>query len=177
MVSLQPWSITDIWHYGRVNIDPFTETYSIPFYLFYTMQWPQLAWTARNNSGAIVGYILGQAKTDRPDECKGHVTAVSVCEDYRRLGIATTLMGLLERVSDRFFHAHFVDLYVRPTNTQAQAMYTKMGYVCYRRILDYYETLHEDGLDWRKSLSRDPEKKFMRPLPAPVTKEEAAQSD
>jgi N-terminal acetyltransferase B complex catalytic subunit len=173
MVSLRPWSISDIWNYARVNIDPFTETYSIPFYLFYTLHWPQLAWTARNNSGTIVGYIIGQAKPERPEDSKGHVTAVTICEDYRRLGIATMLMNVLESVSDRYFHANFVDLYVRPSNVQAQALYSKMGYVCYRRILDYYETLHEDGLDWRKSLSRDPDKKFMVPLPTPVTKAEA----
>jgi ribosomal protein S18 acetylase RimI-like enzyme len=55
MVRLRAWLITDVWHYSRVTIDTFTETYSIQFYLFYMMQWPQLAWTARNNSATSSG--------------------------------------------------------------------------------------------------------------------------
>jgi N-terminal acetyltransferase B complex catalytic subunit len=173
MVSIRPWSVNDIWHYSRVNIDSYTETYSIPFYLYYTMQWPQLAWTVRNNSDSIVGYILGSAKTENPEEAKGHVTAVTVCEDYRRLGIASLLMRILEGICDSYFKAYFVDLYVRPTNTQALSLYRKLGYVVHRQIINYYETLHEDGLDMRKSMSRDTDRRFMVPLPAPVTKEEA----
>lgn len=172
MVSIQRWSLNDIWHYSRVNIDEWTETYSIPFYLFYTMQWPQLGWTIKNNSDTIVGYIIGSAKIDNPEQAKGHVTAVTVAEDYRRLGIATLLMEMLEKTSDELFKAYFVDLYVRPTNKHAQSMYEKMGYVLYRQIKNYYETINEDGYDMRKSMSRDTEKKFMVPLPAPVTKDE-----
>lgn len=172
MVSINRWSLDDIWSYSRVNIDAYTETYSIPFYLYYSMQWPQLNWSVRNNSDTIVGYILGSAKTDKPEEAKGHVTAVTVCEDCRRLGIASYLMGLLEKISDEYFHAYFVDLYVRPGNKMAQDMYHKLGYVLYRQIIKYYETVDEDGYDMRKSLPRDTEKKFMVPLPAPVTKDE-----
>jgi hypothetical protein len=51
-------------------------------------------------------------------------------------------------------------------------MYGKMGYVVYRRILNYYESLHEDGFDMRKSTARDPEKRFMIPLPHPITKDQ-----
>jgi N-terminal acetyltransferase B complex catalytic subunit len=173
MVSIQPWSVNDIWHYSRVNIDAYTETYSIPFYLYYTMQWPQLAWTVRNNSDTIIGYILGSAKTNKPEDARGHVTAVTVCEDYRRLGIATLLMRFLETVCDIFFKAYFVGLCVRPTSAQARALYGKLGYVAYRQIINYYETLNEDGLDMRKSMPRDTDRRFMVPLPAPVTKEEA----
>jgi N-terminal acetyltransferase B complex catalytic subunit len=173
MVSIRPWSVNDIWHYSRVNIDPYTETYPIPFYLYYTLQWPQLAWTVRNNSDTIVGYIFGSAKTEKPEEAKGHVAAVTVCEDYRRLGIATMLMGVLERVCDTCFKAYFVDLYVRPTNKNAHELYKKLGYIVYRQIINYYESLHEDGLDMRKSMPRDTDRRFMVPLPAPVTKDEA----
>jgi N-terminal acetyltransferase B complex catalytic subunit len=173
MVSIRPWSIDDIWHYSRVNIDPYTETYSIAFYLYYTMQWPELAWTVRNNSNTIVGYILGSAKTEKPEEAKGHVTAVTVCADYRRLGIASLLLRILEGICDIYFKAYFVDLYVRPTNKQAHALYKKLGYVVYRQIIHYYEAPQEDGLDMRKSMSRDTDRRFMVPLPAPVTKEQA----
>ena len=172
MTSIQRWSMDDIWHYGRVNIDPWTETYSVPFYMYYTLQWPELGWTARNNNGDIVGYIIGQADSKKETAVKGHVTAVTIAEDNRRTGLATKLMHLLEDASEEFVKAHFVDLFVRPTNMSAQTMYEKLGYKLYRRIINYYETIHEDGFDMRKSLSRDPEKKSMVPLPKPVTKDE-----
>ena len=172
MVSIQHWSLNDQWNFGRVNIDEWTETYSVPFYLYYSMQWPELAWTVRNNSEEVVGYIIGQAKTDKPEESKGHVTALTICEDYRRVGIATLLMNLLETISDQFFKAYFVDLYVRPTNKNAQTLYQKMGYILYRQIINYYETIHEDGFDMRKSLSRDKDRKFMIPLPNPISRDE-----
>lgn len=172
MVSINRWNLDDIWHYSRVNIDPWTETYSVPFYMYYTILWPELAWTTRNNDGNIVGYIIGQADSNTPGEEKGHVTAVTIAEDNRRTGLATYLMSLLEKASDEFYKAQFVDLFVRPTNASAQTMYKKMGYALYRTIINYYDSLNEDGYDMRKSTSRDPEKKFMVPLPRPVSKDE-----
>ena len=113
MTSIQRWSMDDIWHYGRVNIDPWTETYSIPFNMYYTIQWPEFGWTARNNSDDIVVYIIGQADSSNKNAVKGHVTAVTIAEDNRRTGLATKLMHLLESASDEFLKAHFVDLFVQ----------------------------------------------------------------
>lgn len=92
----------------------------------------------------------------------GHVTAVTVSVDYRRLGLATRLMDILELVTDKqcVFHSltlrsniysydgWFVDLFVRASNI-AIDMYTKLGYVTYRRVLNYYQdegARREDGL-------------------------------
>ncbi|TXG63660.1 hypothetical protein EZV62_010654 [Acer yangbiense] len=47
----------------------------------------------------------------------------------------------------------------------------ELGYVIYRRVLRYYSG-EEDGLDMRKALSRDVEKKSMIPLKRPVTPDE-----
>lgn len=53
------------------------------------------------------------------DCCRsGHVTAITVAPDYRRLGLAKSLMQLLEKVSD-LQKAYFVDLFVRVSNTCA----------------------------------------------------------
>lgn len=164
MTTIKHWDLDDIWCYGRVNIDPFTETYAIPFYMFYSFQWGELNFTVRNNKNEIVGYIIGQVQNENIFDIKGHVTAVTVCEDYRRLGIASLLMSFLEKSSDEFYKAYYVDLFVRPGNSMALNMYEKLGYKLYRRIPDYYDSYHEDGLDLRKSLSRDPNKSFMIPM-------------
>lgn len=86
----------------------------------------------------------------------GHVTALTVSPDYRRLGLAATLMKFLEDVSEKYFasffwyslyiysyfyfrkRASFVDLFVRVSNKIAISMYTQLGYIVYRTILEYY---------------------------------------
>lgn len=67
----------------------------------------------------------------------GHVTAITVSPGYRRLGLAGSMMGLLERVSEQQ-EAWFVDLFVRVSNDMAIRMYEGLGYSVYRRVVDYY---------------------------------------
>lgn len=98
----------------------------------------------------------------------GHVTALTVSPDYRRLGLAATLMNFLEDISEKlvfyvwfkfvyqwwlfggfqiliviktnFFRkrAYFVDLFVRVSNKVAIKMYSNLGYIVYRTVLEYY---------------------------------------
>lgn len=64
---------------------------------------------------------------------------------------------------------YFVDLFVRESNVSALKMYERMGYTIYRRVLDYYSGFRiEDGLDLRKSLSRDVTKSSQVPLDRPI---------
>ncbi|CAK9291500.1 unnamed protein product [Gordionus sp. m RMFG-2023] len=112
-------------------------------------------------------------KTEGQNEnLHGHVTALSIAPDYRRLGLAESLMKHLEDYSDRQ-NCYFVDLFVRVSNTVAITMYKKLGYTIYRRVLNYYAgDFSEDAFDMRKALSRDVEKKSIIPLPHPVTPDE-----
>ena len=162
MTSLAHWRLSDLWSLSRVNIDPWTETFSAPFYLYYSMNWAPTNWTARNNDGTIVGYIIGSVSQNNSHDTIAHVTAVSVCSDNRRLGLATVLMQKLEEVANDFYHAKAVGLYVRPSNTHARALYEKMGYHTYRRIVNYYDHVGEDGLDLRRSLPGDTERIYER---------------
>jgi N-terminal acetyltransferase B complex catalytic subunit len=58
----------------------------------------------------------------------GHVTALTVAPQHRRLGLARTLTQALERGCDEQ-NAYFVDLFVREGNTAAVGMYRGLGYV------------------------------------------------
>lgn len=102
---------------------------------------------------------MGKAE-GRGENWHGHVTALTVAPDYRRLGLAATLMNFLEDVSEKYkrfvhfsicyplsclFHdfyfrknAYFVDLFVRVSNNVAIKMYTNLGYIVYRKVLEYY---------------------------------------
>lgn len=74
-------------------------------------------------------------------ETHGHVTALTVAPEYRRLSLARKMMNMLEHVSDRRYEGFFVDLYVRCTNTVAIGMYESLGYSVYRRVREYYGSL------------------------------------
>ncbi len=92
----------------------------------------------------------------------GHVTAVTVSPDYRRLGYAQQMMDFLEDVSEKTYNGYFVDLYVRLSNDVAIGMYKKLGYSVYRQVLGYYSG-EEDAYDMRKALPRDIDKKSVIP--------------
>ncbi|KAF3775451.1 N-alpha-acetyltransferase 20 [Nymphaea thermarum] len=100
-----------------------------------------------------------------PELQRRRATATSTTNDPRK-----TLFSNFDG-SDTIDKAYFVDLFVRASNTPAIKMYEKLGYVIYRRVLKYYSG-EEDGLDMRKALSRDVEKKSIIPLKRPVTPDE-----
>ena len=96
----------------------------------------------------------------------GHVTALTVAPQYRRLGLAATLTEALERGCEDA-DAYFVDLFVREGNA-AVGMYRKMGYSIYRVVEGYYSDdptgrkKSEDAFDMRKPLKRDKSKEHVR---------------
>jgi N-terminal acetyltransferase B complex catalytic subunit len=103
---------------------------------------------------SLMGYVLGKAEGEGK-LWHGHVSAVTVAPEYRRLGLAKTLMDYFEDVSVNTYNAFFVDLFVRASNKLAINMYEKFGYIPYRQVLGYYSgELPEDALDMRKALPR-----------------------
>ncbi|KAK6099730.1 N-alpha-acetyltransferase 20 [Batrachochytrium dendrobatidis] len=93
--------------------------------------------TAENANGTLMSYIIGKAE-GHDELWHGHVTALTVAPEFRRLGLARTLMNFLERVSEKVYNTYFVDLFVRSSNSLAIGMYENFGYTTYRRVLDYY---------------------------------------
>ena len=58
----------------------------------------------------------------------GHVTALTIAPQYRRLGLAQSLTKALERGCEEE-NAWFVDLFVREGNKTAVGLYEGLGYV------------------------------------------------
>lgn len=114
--------------------------------------------------------VLGKAEGNG-ELWHGHVTALTVAAEYRRIGLAKRLMNILELVSEHIYNGYFVDLFVRQGNKVAIKMYSDMGYITYRRVTGYYSG-EEDGLDMHKALPRDVERKSMIPIPNPVSPDE-----
>jgi N-terminal acetyltransferase B complex catalytic subunit len=113
-----------------------------------------------------MGYILGKVE-GQGEKWHGHVTAVTVAPDFRRLGLARQLMLLLEDVTHRVHNGFFVDLFVRVSNGVAIRMYEKFGYIVYRTVLGYYSS-EENAYDMRKAMPRDKNKTSMVPLTRPI---------
>ncbi|KAF8136664.1 hypothetical protein EV363DRAFT_1429026 [Boletus edulis] len=146
MSVLRPFMATDMFKFNNINLDVWTETYAISFYLSYLSRWPDLCCVQEAPGGRMMGYILGKAEGSS-NEWHGHITAVSVAPEV-----------------------YFVDLYVRCNNALAINMYEGFGYSVYRRVREYYGTLgvgkggkdEEDAFDMRKPLSRDPLRRSVR---------------
>ncbi|XP_046749593.1 N-alpha-acetyltransferase 20 isoform X1 [Diprion similis] len=171
MSILRPFTCDDMFKFNNVNLDPLTETYGLSFYMQYLAHWPEYFQVAESLSGEIMGYIMGKAE-GHSENWHGHVTALTVSPDYRRLGLAATLMEFLEGVSEKK-QAYFVDLFVRVSNKVAIKMYQELGYIVYRTVLEYYSgDPDEDAYDMRKALSRDVKKKSVIPLTHPVRPDE-----
>ncbi|XP_076011148.1 N-alpha-acetyltransferase 20 isoform X1 [Genypterus blacodes] len=190
MTTLRPFTCDDLFKFNNINLDPLTETYGIPFYLQYLAHWPEYFIVAEAPGGELMGYIadtvtcltgplltvMGKAEGSvAREEWHGHVTALSVAPEFRRLGLAAKLMEMLEEISERK-GGFFVDLFVRVSNQVAVNMYKRLGYSVYRTVIEYYSASNgepdEDAYDMRKALSRDTEKKSIIPLPHPVRPED-----
>ena len=97
----------------------------------------------------------------------GHVTALTVAPQMRRLGLAQNLTKALERGCEDQ-KAWFVDLFVREGNATAMGLYKGMGYSVFRRVVEYYSDdptgrkEGEDAFDMRKPLSRDKKRVHVR---------------
>ncbi|RDB22237.1 N-terminal acetyltransferase B complex catalytic subunit naa20 [Hypsizygus marmoreus] len=191
MSILRPFKASDMFKFNNINLDIWTETYGIGFYLSYLSRWPDLCCVQEAPSGRMMGYgassisirclhmtvshhfrkppVIGKAEGSGA-EWHGHVTALTVAPEYRRLSLARKMMGLLEMVSDEIYKGFFVDLYVRCANHVAIDMYEGLGYSVYRRVREYYGSMgigkggrdEEDAFDMRKPLSRDPNRRSVR---------------
>nr|CAG8487134.1 5890_t:CDS:2 [Entrophospora candida] len=157
MSVLRRFKATDLFKVNNINLDVLTETYNITFYLSYLSRWPDLFCLQESSNGIIMGYVMGKAE-GRGKEWHGHVTAITVAPEYRRIGLADRMMQLLENVSENVYNGYFVDLFVRVSNIIAVGMYRKFGYTVYRRVTGYYssgDNSEEDAYDMRKPLRRD----------------------
>ncbi|KAH8914128.1 acyl-CoA N-acyltransferase [Atractiella rhizophila] len=157
MSLLRPFVATDLFKFNNVNLDSWTETFSTFYYMNYLCSWPDLFSVQESPDGTLMGYVMGKTEGVQTD-WHAHVSAITVAPSYRRLGLASKMMGLLERVGNNQ-QAWFVDLFVRPSNETAVDMYESIGYSVYRKVRGYYgggvKEGEEDAYDMRKALLKD----------------------
>ena len=89
MSTLRQFTCDDLFRFNGINLDPLTEMYGLSFYLQYLARWPEYFMVAESPSGALMGYIMGKSEGQN-ENWHGHVTAVTVGPEHRRLGKTTT---------------------------------------------------------------------------------------
>ncbi|KAK6462082.1 N-terminal acetyltransferase [Scheffersomyces coipomensis] len=176
MTSIKPFQIEDLFEFNAVNLDPLTENFNVSFYLQYLIDWPSLFFKSTeiyhdnqffHQQNEISGYMMGKTEGKlTKKEWHTHITAVTVQDQYRRIGLASYLCLQLEQLTSiEPYNTLFVDLFVKVTNSLARQLYEKLGYSVYRRVVGYYgrEMPQDrnkiddeiDAFDMRKSLPRD----------------------
>jgi len=138
------------------NLQNLPENYTMKFWMYHAMTWPQISFVAEDHKGRIVGYVL--AKIEEPseegksEEVHGHVNSISVLRSYRRLGLAKTLMLLSQEAMASIYKASYVSLHVRKSNKAAIALYRDtLGFEVAKVEKKYYGD-GEDALSMRLSL-------------------------
>ena len=94
---------------------------SFSCFLLFLLDLSLIVKVAEAPDGSLMGYLLGKAEGDG-ELWHGHVSAVTVAPQYRRLGLAKTLMDDLETKCVQVYNAYFVDLFVRASNQLAIGM-------------------------------------------------------
>lgn len=123
MTTVRRFTCDDLFSFNHINMDVWTETvcftlfsvpiwrlllslciyvhvqYNLGFYYDYMARWPEYfsILTSPQNHEPM-GYMIGKAEGEGK-LWHGHVSAVTVAPDYRRLGMAKKLMEKLERIS------------------------------------------------------------------------------
>ena len=101
-------------------------------------------WLVAVDGDRVAGYVGSQTVCDETDMMNVAVTA-----DFRRRGIGEKLVNaLVEEL--KAMDSHCLTLEVRASNTPAQAMYEKLGFVEIGRRPRYYQNPKEDALILRK---------------------------
>ncbi|KAL7716817.1 N-acetyltransferase [Entamoeba marina] len=171
MSTLKKFSCFDLFKFANVNLDYYTETFHFPFYFEYLSTWPEMCYISKDLNGRVEGYHFGKIEGVK-EKYHGHLTAITIAREYRKIGLSTQLMYWLKQISEEA-HTYYVDLFVRKSNDTAIKMYNRLGYSIYREILEYYSGNDESAYDMRTALSRDVNKKSIIPLKHPIHAEDA----
>lgn len=157
MVSIRQATAQDLLEMQHCNLMCLPENYQMKYYLYHYLSWPQLLMVA-DDGGKIVGYVLAKMEDDAK-EPHGHITSLAVLRTHRKLGLATKLMNAAQEQMQVVFHADYVSLHVRKSNTAAFHLYSQtLGYLQHDIELKYYAD-GEDAYDMRKPFPKRGEEK------------------
>lgn len=140
------------------------------YWMFHYLHSPQGTHVSVDDNGKILGYVLGKMDDEGrnkkpPVPLHGAITSVAVFNAYRKLGIATKLLGYTHRTFRECFHAEYVNLHVRETNRAAQILYMRTFHYTRQSIEEKYYADGENAWSLRYYYE-DPDSKKEENKPA-----------
>lgn len=119
------------------------ENYTFGFFETILHSYPK-SFLVAEIDGRIAGYIMCRverilSKFQRFKICKaGHVISIAVLPEYRRMGIASSLLKNAMKVLRKVYDCSEVFLEVRVSNIPAINLYEKIGFIKVDIIKKYY---------------------------------------
>lgn len=168
-ISIRRATVDDLQAMQNANLHNLPENYSMKYYLYHLLSWPEASLVAvstdvdvaggetvgetkadvqyRGQREKVVGYVLGKMADDDSDDDKtphGHITSLSVMRSYRRMGIAEKLMRECLFVLCETFQGEYVSLHVRESNRAALHLYRD---TLEFQVLSVEKSYYQDGED------------------------------
>lgn len=151
---------SDIPGIRNCNLETLPENYSDEYYQRCLKFWPKLCIVAEKDD-RLIGYTLGRTDTESPPRpppqvgknnvylppiTVGHIASIAVYPQYRKMGVAKSLMDALHlQLAEA--NVDQVSLHCRVGNTQAIKLYSEYYmYQCVHVLPLYYDD-EEDG-EW-----------------------------
>ncbi|KAH8339383.1 hypothetical protein KR059_003708 [Drosophila kikkawai] len=155
MTTLREMQFDDLFKFNSLVFDALTEVYSLTFFVKHLLEFPGLSQIALapGSEARRMGYIFGKKEyIGSMWDPQGHISALTVSSEYRRVGVATALMDYFYTALD-LRGASSINLFLRCSNLVAYRLYCSLGYALQRTVLDYYPE-PENAFEMRKYIRR-----------------------
>lgn len=172
-ITIRRATVDDIQAMQNANLNNLPENYSMKYYLYHLLSWPEASFVAVTTdvqldeqdedidesvkadiqyvggkfNEKVVGYVLGKMADDDTEADKtphGHITSLSVIRSYRRMGIAEKLMRQCLFTLCECFKGEYVSLHVRESNRAALHLYRD---TLQFEVLSVEKSYYQDGED------------------------------
>lgn len=141
-IIIRSCTLEDLEAVIEVNEKELPEDYPYFFYKSILDNYPESFLVACNDIGEIIGYIMWRVERTPAISSlklvnKGHLVSIAVLKNYRRIGVATTLLSNSMKNLNKYKIDEFV-LEVRVSNYTAINLYRKFNYITHSIKEKYY---------------------------------------
>lgn len=140
-IKIAPMKLEDLDEVLDIEVQAFTTPWSRNSFLYELLENERAVYlTAKNEFDRVMGYVGMWFVFD-----EGHITNLAIHPQFRRRGVARRLMLELFAVAKEK-KVRYLTLEVRRTNSAAQELYQKLGFVHMGVRRKYYLDNNEDAL-------------------------------
>ncbi|MEN2498665.1 MAG: N-terminal acetyltransferase A complex catalytic subunit ard1 [Marteilia pararefringens] len=108
MTSFRRMKMIDIYRICNTNLDNYVAQFSIIFYADYICKFPELCQVIENFSGRVMGHHINKLEYSK-NAFHSHITSITVAPEYRKFGLASHMLQIIEEHSERSIVNHMID--------------------------------------------------------------------